>query len=115
MNLMIDDKDMQEIEIDLTVAQRGEVTESWLGMFGANVKWLMRSMFGAPGKSLPVRVKGNKTQVADFAKALGGEKKYIKTAAKYGLDDPRTYKDKFGLRQKIRKFESSTGLKWPFK
>ena len=112
---MIDNKELQEIEIDLNMAMRGEVTESWLGMFGANIKWLMKSMFGAPGKSLPVKISGNKRQVSDFAAALGGEKKYIKTAAKYGLDDPRAYKDKFGLRQKVRKFEASTGLKWPFK
>lgn len=112
---MIDDKDLQPIEIDLNIAKQGKVTESWLGMFGANVKALMQSMFGSPGTAMPVKVKGNKQQVSAFAKALGGEKKYIKTAAKYGLDDPRAYKDKFGLRKKIRKFESSTGLKWPFK
>jgi hypothetical protein len=111
---MMNDKDLQVVEIDLTAAQKGEVTESWLGMFGANVKWLMRSMFGS-NTAVPVKVKGNKSQISDFAKALGGEKKYIKTAAKYGLDDPRAYKDKFSLRKKIRKFESSTGLKWPFK
>ena len=108
------DKDLQPIEIDLNAANRGEVSESWLAMFGSSVKMLMRSMFGS-SSSLPVNIKGNTQQVSDFARAMGGEKKYIKTAAKYGLDDPRTYKDKFSLRKNIRKFEGSTGLKWPFK
>ena len=110
---MIDDKDLQPIEIDLDVASRGEVTESFLGMFGAGLKMIMRRMFG--GGTMPVKVTGTKRQVADFTKVLGSEKKYIKTAAKFGLDDPRTYKDKFKLKQMIRKFESSTKLKWPFK
>ena len=112
--MMTDDKELQTIEIDLTIAKDGEISESFLRMFGSNVKWLMQAMFGS-NSALPVKVKGNKQQISDFARAMGGEKKYIKTAAKYGLDDPRAYKDKFGLRQKIRKFESSTGLKWPFK
>ena len=73
----------------------------------------MGAFFG--GSSVPVTVKGNTRQVRDFTKALGSEKRYIKTAARYGLDDPRTYKDKFKLRNMVRKFESSTGLKWPFK
>lgn len=110
---MMNDKDLQPIEIDLDASANGEITESFLAMFGAGIKLIMQRMFG--GGSVPVKVKGTKKQVADFAKTLGSEKKYIKTAAKYGLDDPRTYKDKFKLRKMIRKFESSTKLKWPFK
>ena len=49
---MEEDKELQTIEIDLTVAERGEVTESWLGMFGSNLKWILRSMFG--GTTLPL-------------------------------------------------------------
>ena len=112
---MIDDKELQPIEIDLDVASRGEITESFLGMFGASLKLIMQRMFGGGSRTAPVTIKGTKQQIADFAKTLGSEKKYIKTAAKFGLDDPRTYKDKFKLKQMIRKFESSTKLKWPFK
>ena len=110
---MTEDKDLQTIEIDLTAAQNGEVNESFLRAFGLHVQSIMGAMFG--GSSVPVSVRGNPRQVRDFAKTLGSEKKYIKTAAKFGLDDPRTYKDKFKLRNMIRKFESSTGLKWPFR
>ena len=84
-------------------------------MFGASLKLIMQRMFGGGSRTAPVTIKGTKQQIADFAKTLGSEKKYIKTAAKFGLDDPRTYKDKFKLKQMIRKFESSTKLKWPFK
>lgn len=110
---MQEDKDLQPIEIDLNMAKDGELDESVMRFFGSWVETIMGSMFG--GGSVPVSVKGNPRQVRDFAKTLGREKKYIKTAAKYGLDDPRTYKDKFKLRNMIRKFEGSTGLKWPFK
>jgi len=110
---MQNDKDLQPIEIDLTVGEDGEISESFLRAFGLHVQWLMKAMFG--GSSLPVNIKGSSRQIKDFAKALGSEKKYIKTAAKYGLDNPRTYKDKFKLRNMIKKFEASTKLKWPFK
>ena len=105
--------DLAPIVIDLTVAERGEVTESWLAMLGGSIQMIMKAMFG--GSSIPVKVKGNRRQVRDFAKTMASEKSYIKSAAKYGLNDPRVYKDKFKLRRNIRKFESSTGLKWPFR
>jgi len=111
---MQEDKDLQPIEIDLNAAKNGTLDESILGFYGEWIKTIMGAMFGG-GPTVPVSVKGNPRQVRDFAKTLGREKRYIKTAAKYGLDDPRTYKDKFKLRNMIRKFEGSTGLKWPFK
>lgn len=110
---MSDDKELQTIEIDLTIAKDGEVNESLLRTFGLYVQTIMSRIFG--GGSIPVNIKGSPRQVKDFTRALGSEKKYIKTAARYGLDDPRTYKDKFKLRNMVKKFESSTGLKWPFK
>ena len=111
---MMEDKDLQTIEIDLNANKRGEVTEGWLKLFGTGIKWIMKSMFGS-GMPPSVKVTGNKQQLSDFASVLGREKRYIQTAAKYGLNDPRAYKDKYALRGKIRKFEGSTGIKWPFK
>ena len=110
---MEDNKELQAIEIDLDIMNKGELNESWLSMFGGAVSSIMSRMFG--GAQIPVKVRGNKQQVADFAKTIGREKKYVRTAAKYGLDNPKTYKDKFNLRQSVKKFERSTGLKWPFK
>ena len=105
--------ELSPIVIDLSTHSRGEVTESWLRMFGWGVEKVMGRMFG--GASVPVKVKGTKSEVDAFAKALGGEKRYMQTAASYGLNDPRTYKDKFKLRKRVSQFERKTGLKWPFK
>ena len=107
------DGELQAIEIDLDIVNKGGLNESWLSMFGGAISAIMKRMFG--GGSTPVKIRGNKQQVADFAKAIGREKRYIRSAAKFGLNDPRTYKNKFNLRQSVKKFERSTGLKWPFK
>jgi len=107
------DNELQTIEIDLDIMNKEGLNESWLSMFGGAISSIMSRMFG--GAQIPVKVRGNKQQVADFAKTIGREKRYIRSAAKYGLNDPRTYKNKFNLRQSIKKFERSTGLNWPFK
>jgi len=107
------DGELQVIEIDLDIMNKGEINESWLSMFGGAIQAIMNRMFG--GAQIPVKIRGNKQQVRDFAQTIGREKKYVRSAAKYGLNDPRTYKNKFNLRQSVKKFERSTGLKWPFK
>jgi hypothetical protein len=112
-NQKMEEKDIAPIEIDLGIARRGEIDESFLAMFGGALKYLMGSMFG--GASVPVNVKGTKSEISAFSKALSREKSYIKTAAKHGLDNPRTYKDKFKLRKAVDAFQRKTGLKWPFK
>ena len=100
--------------IDLGAARRGEVNEAFLGAFGRIIKMLMGSVFG--GKmAVPVKVKGTRSEIEAFTDAIGNESKYIKSAARYGLNDPRTYKDKYKLRKKVGEFERKTGLKWPFK
>ena len=100
--------------LDLGTARRGEVNEVFLGAFGRIIKMLMGSVMG--GKfAVPVKVKGTRSEVEAFTAALGREKKYMKSAAKHGLNDPKTYKDKFKLRKKVSDFERKTGLKWPFK
>ena len=100
--------------IDLGAARRGEVNEIFLGAFGRIIKMLMGSIFGS-GTAIPVKVKGTRAEINAFTQALGREKNYMKSAAKYGLNDPRTYKDKYKLRKRVGDFERKTGLKWPFK
>jgi len=100
--------------LDLGAARRGEVNEIFLGAFGRVIKMLMGSVFG--GKfARPIKVKGSRGEIDAFTKAMGSEAAYMKTAAKYGLNNPRTYKDKFKLRKGVSEFERKTGLKWPFK
>lgn len=109
------DGEMQVVEIDLTEKGNEKLDEfmSPSVMLGGKIELLLKMMFG--GGSIPVNIKGNRRQVNSFTKALAGEKKYIRSAAKYGLDNPRTYKDKYKLRSAVNKFERATGLKWPFK
>lgn len=109
------DGEIQAVEVNLNIMNEKQLDEFFnpLKMFGGAVKLILSQMFG--GSSVPVNIRGSSTQVKNFTKALAGEKKYVQTAAKYGLDNPRTYKDKFKLKGAIKKFERSTGLKWPVK
>jgi hypothetical protein len=107
------DQELQEIEIDLNAAAKGNVNESYLRMFGWAIKSIMNSMFG--GSRIPVTVKGSQSQVRDFARVLGREKKYLENYKKFGLDNPQTYKSRYSLDSAVKKFERGTGLKWPFK
>jgi len=109
----MNDKDLAPIEIDLGTARRGELNESFLAMFGGWVETLLKSMFS--GSTIPVSVRGTKEEVSSFAKVLGKEKKYMETYKKYGLDDPKTYKNKTALNKAVKTFEKVTKLKWPFK
>jgi hypothetical protein len=110
---MEENKELQEIEINLNAVAEGKIDESFLRTFGWAIQKIMGTMFG--GSSIPVQVKGNQTQVRDFARVLGREKKYLDSYRKFGLDNPQTYKSKFSLDSAVKKFQRSTGLKWPFK
>ena len=112
MKFLKEDK-LTEIVIDLTQVKENQLNESWLAMFGHQVKTILGRMFGGP--SVPISVKGGTGEVAAFARALGNEKKFIETAKQYGLEDPRTYKDKSKLKKATNSFERVTGIKWPFK
>jgi predicted methyltransferase MtxX (methanogen marker protein 4) len=45
--------------------------------------------------------------------ALSAETKYINVARQYGLDDPRTYKNKAKLTSQAAAFKRKTGMNWP--
>ena len=81
-------------------------------MFGGWVKWLLGKMFS--GGSTPGTVKGSRSEVESFARAMASEKGYIETAKRYGLDHPATYKSKARLSSATSGFEKATGIKWPF-
>jgi len=103
--------DLVPIKIDLTIGSA--INESWLSMFGANIKGIMGAMFG--GHSLPVEVVGSRSQVNSFSKALGSEKKYLEAMNKYGLNDPKVTKNRASLEKAVKNFEKETGITWPFK
>ena len=108
---MQDNNDITPIEIDLTAGREDRINEIWLQMFGSAVKSILGMMFG--NSAMPVKIKGNKSEVSAFAKALARDKKYMKAAAKYGLNDPRVLKDKYKLRKAAAQFKRATGIDYP--
>ena len=105
---------LHSITIDFSEIRRKQkhLDESFLRMFGGWVKWLLEKMFG--GGSIPGTIKGSRSEVESFARAMGSEKRYIETAKRYGLDHPTTYKSKAKLSSATKGFEKETGIKWPF-
>jgi len=92
-----------------------QINESFLRMFGTAVQMILRRMFGQDVYIPPVSITGDHNQVETFTKALAGEKKYFDSYVKYGLNDPRTYRNKYELQSAITNFERATNIKWPFK
>jgi hypothetical protein len=106
--------DLTPIIIDLEELKSSKLEEfSILQQLGSGIEMILNQMFG--GAALPVKVKGNRSDVKSFANAIGREKNYMQAYKKHGLNDPRTYKSRFKLNKSVRSFERKTGLKWPFK
>ena len=111
------------IVIDLGAANKAEVSErlnylqklaiSSPEFLGSWISSIMHRMFGGP--SVPVTVRGTRSQIKTFANTLQKEKHYIENYNKYGLNNPNTYKSKSKLRDAVSKFERATGVRWPFK
>lgn len=101
------------IVIDLSSHRRGELNEGILGMMGAWISDILGAMF--QGTSLPVTVKGTRSEIDSFTRTLSREKRYLEMFSKYGLDNPRTYRSKAELNKAVSQFERNTGIKWPFK
>ena len=107
----MNNKDITPIVIDLS--SQDKLNESWLRLLGFGVKSILSHMFGQT--TIPVTVRGTKSDITSFAHTLGRERNYLQSYKQYGLDNPRTYKNKGLLDSAISKFQSKTGLKWPFK
>jgi len=99
--------------IDLEKLKSEEMNEIFLAQFGGAIELILNAMFNT--RPLPVAITGVPRDVSAFAGALGGEKKYLEAAKKYGLNHPSTYKNKAKLSNAVKKFEKQTGIKWPFK
>lgn len=105
--------DLAPIVVDLNAASNGMINESFLAMFGGAMKTIMKRMFGG-GSSVPVQIKGTKAQVSSLTKAISSEKNYLDSWRRFGLDDPKTYRNKGKLDAAIKNFERQTKIKWPF-
>ena len=106
-------KVLTPIHIDFTKSNK--LNESFLLMFGTAIKMILQRMFGQDVYLPDIKVSGSPQQLQSFTSALASEKRYFDSYVRYGLNDPRTYDDKYRLETAVRNFESDTGVKWPFK
>jgi hypothetical protein len=106
-------KEIVSIHIDLSNTK--QLNESFLEMFGSTIKLILQRMFGQDVFLPPVSVTGDRNQVETFAKVLAGERRYFDSYVNYGLNDPRTYRNKYELESAVSNFERATNIKWPFK
>jgi len=112
--------DLVPVVVDLNKAAGGTINESWLAMFGGAVEMMLRRMFHQPELSsewgdVNYSVRGTPSQIASFGDALAGEKQYMETFMKHGLNDPRSFRSRHELEKAVASFERETDLKWPFK
>tara|TARA_B100000282_G_C31707357_1_gene479366 strand:+ start:909 stop:1220 length:312 start_codon:yes stop_codon:yes gene_type:complete len=98
----------EEIVIDFQ-----KVDETFLIAMGARLRMILDALF--TGEYFPVSVRGSESQVDSFVRALAGEKRYLSSLSQYGLDNPKTLRDKYKLKKSVSSFERDTGLIWPFK
>ena len=123
--------------IDFTKKEE-TLTESWMAQFGAWNKLLLKKMYGQdvnmyaklPGvgdfakmfkeeegdieNSVKYIVRGDKKDLKVYADALFAEKNYLDQYLHYGEGHMQTEKAREVLRQAVSKFESQTGITWPF-
>mgnify|MGYP003627089797 CR=1 FL=1 len=114
--------DIKEVVIDFAAIneQKKELNEEQLNEFlfsttaalGGSIKVLLGMMGMGDNFGVPVKIKGNRQEVNSFMRALKGERRYMDSVKKFGLDDPYTYKNKFKLNKAIEGFERTTGMKW---
>ncbi len=112
MKKHLNEEELVSITIDLGAVRKGKLNESFLAMFGYWVKAILKRIFG--GVEVPVNVSGTRSEVEAFANALGREKDYMTSLRAHGLDDKRTFSNKYKLDSAVQSFEKETGLKWPF-
>lgn len=108
----INEDSLTPIVIDLHAGNRGELDESFLAGFGGAIKMLLGRMFG--GYSPPVKLRGTRRELDSFAQALENERDYLKAVKKYGLDDKRTWANRYKMQSAVKGFERDTKIKWPF-
>jgi len=113
------------------------ITESWLKQFGNWNKTLLQYMYGddvnmvaqlgahdllkgmmsedEEGNQIQFVIRGEQRDVKAYADAIVAEKQYLDMYLQYGEDHPQTAKTREVLKQAVRRFQSITGITWPFK
>lgn len=103
-----------EYDVDLSSGQSNMLNESWLNQFGTIVKMMIEKMFGYHPKSM-FKIRGTRSQLDAFSKTLSREKSYMESFLNSGLNDPKTFENKWRLDASVKQFEKETGIKWPIK
>tara|TARA_Y100000034_G_C6792337_1_gene354851 strand:+ start:278 stop:619 length:342 start_codon:yes stop_codon:yes gene_type:complete len=101
------------IEIDLSAARCGKLTENYLESFGAQVAIALERILAGAGGGL--NLTGNKSEIQSFVDALTSESDYIGKYQQFGLSNPSTLQSADKLKNAIQQFETQTGLAWPLK
>ena len=115
------------------------LTEDYMRLVGEWSKWFLDRMYGdelnvvgvanpkdvenylfkeeecGEEPKMDVVIRGKYHHVKAYAQALGREKDYIVAYNNYGKDHPATVRAKAELDKASKKFESLTGIMWPFK
>lgn len=100
-----------KVIIDLT---KNRLTEYVYNEFSDKVNNLLLGLYYA-GVDVPVSIRGTQNQVESFFDSLKKEKRYMDSYMKHGLNNNKTLIDKHSLEKSVRRFETETGLRWPFK
>ena len=119
--------------IDFTNKQ--PLNESWLRMLGTWSKSLLKHMYGdgvqvvanvgQPTLTSLVKeeelelnptfiLRGKYSDVKSYAEAIVSEKNYLDAILQYGKEHMQTAKARERLQTAVHRFESVTGLTWPF-
>ena len=86
---------------------------SFMSAFKADIKKILRGMFGVDVVPYPVTVRGTMKEVKLFKDALIHEVAYMKVYKKFGLVDERTLATRYKLQDVVKDFETTTGVRWP--
>jgi|TARA_Y100000296_G_C5159928_1_gene251229 hypothetical protein len=106
---------LQSYTIDLNNLDK-RLDEYAMSKFALDVSAMMRSLFlGGGPAGLQTLIKGTPGQVEAFFNSLRGEKNYMQSYVRHGLNDPRTLNSRWKLNTATKRFEKETGLRWPFK
>ena len=110
----------------IDLSERKLLKETWMEMLGAWSKSLLKMMYGddvqvvanvneeeTSGPKFIIR--GKYKDVKSYAQAIVAEKNYLDAYSEYGKDHMQTVKSREILDIAVEKFESTTGLLWPFK
>jgi len=113
-------------------SDNNNLAEGYTDAFGQVSQYLLGKIFGASDEELQhyawltmkeensdpktdFVIRGKYRDIKAYAQALAYEKDYIIAIEKYGENHMKTAKTKAELDQATNKFESLTGIQWPFK